>query len=229
MGVPDAALIGAAKARGQRLLGAATTVEEAIALEQAGVDAVVASGSDAGGHRGSFLRSVETSLVGTFSLVPQVRSAIGVPLVAAGGIADGRGVAAALTLGADAVQVGTAFLASDESGASPAHKALLGQPRARVTRLTRGFTGRLARGIENELMVALEQDPEALLPYPRQHELTLPLRRAAGLAGRAEGLALWAGQNAASARREPALQVMKRLVEETDRVLAQPRLCPQKS
>ncbi|WP_437675759.1 NAD(P)H-dependent flavin oxidoreductase [Sorangium sp. So ce131] len=226
MGVPDRAILAAARARGIKTLGTATTVEEAAALADAGVDVVVASGSDAGGHRGSFLRPVEASLVGTMSLVPQVAAAVGVPVVAAGGIADGRGIAAALALGAEGVQIGSAFLATPESGAPAVHKELLGTPRARVTRLTRVFSGRHARGIENELMLALADHLDEILPYPAQNWLTSPLRRAAGAAGRADLLALWAGQNAASARRLPAAELLRTLVEETDHVLRDPRLRP---
>jgi nitronate monooxygenase len=226
MGVPDVAILRAAKVRGIKTVGTATTVEEAVAIADAGADAVVASGSDAGGHRGSFLRPVESSLVGTFSLVSQVRRAVSIPVVAAGGIADGHGIAAALALGAHGVQVGTAFLATHESGAPPVHKAKLGQPEARLTRLTRAFTGRHARGIENELMLALERHLDSILPYPLQHLFTLPLRREAGRAARAEGLALWAGQNAASARHLPAAELLRLLAAETDAVLAAPHLRP---
>jgi nitronate monooxygenase len=229
MGVPDVAILKEAKARGIKTIGTATTVDEAVAIADAGADAVVASGSDAGGHRGSFLRPVESSLVGTFSLVPQIRGAVGIPVVAAGGIAEGHGIAAALTLGAHAVQIGTAFLASHESGAPAVHKARLGQAGARATRLTRVFTGRHARGIENELMLALERDDAALLPYPFQHALTQPLRREAKRTGRAEGLALWAGQNAAAARHLPAAELLRLLVAETDQALSDARLAPRPS
>jgi nitronate monooxygenase len=226
MGVPDVAIMQALKARGIKTIGTATTVEEAVVIADAGADAVVASGSDAGGHRGSFLRPVESSLIGTFSLVPQIRRAVRIPVIAAGGVADGQGIAAALALGAHGVQIGTAFLATPESGAPPVHKARLGRPEARVTRLTRAFTGRYARGIENELMLALEQRLEAILPYPLQHLFTLPLRRAAARAGRVEGLALWAGQNAASARHLPAAELLRVLVTETDAVLSSASLRP---
>lgn len=224
MGVPDAALIEAAKARGIVTLATATTVEEALAIEAAGIDVVVASGSDAGGHRGSFQRSVDESLCGTFSLVPQVVRAVRVPVVAAGGIADGHGIAAALALGAEGAQVGSAFLATPESGAPDVHKALLGTPAARRTRLTRGFTGRYARGVVNELMAVLDQHDEDILPYPAQSWLTTTIRRAAATRGRAERLALWAGQNAASARQMPAAELLHRLIAETDAVLASPAL-----
>jgi nitronate monooxygenase len=225
MGVPDVAILREARRRGIHTLGTATTVEEAQLLEEAGTDVVIASGSDAGGHRGSFLRPVEESLVGTFSLVPQVVRAVQIPVVAAGGIADGAGVAAALALGAQGVQIGTAFLACSESPIAPAYRERLGRPDARRTRLTRAFSGRPARGIENELMRALERAGEPL-PYPWQNSLTAPLRRAASAANQSEWLSLWAGQNAASARGGSAMELLGTLVEETDRVLGAPRLAP---
>jgi nitronate monooxygenase len=226
MGVPDRAVIRDAARRGIRTIGTATTVDEAVAIEAAGIDAVVASGADAGGHRGSFLRPVEASLVGTMSLVPQVARAVRIPVIAAGGIADGRGIAASLALGAQAVQVGTAFLATPESGAPEAHKRVLGTPEARWTRLTRAITGRHARGVDNELMRTLEAHLADVLPYPAQSWVTGALRRAAGAAGADAWLALWAGQNASSARPMPAADLVRRLVDETDDVLRAPHLRP---
>ena len=219
MGIPDAAILREARQRGIRTIGAATTVEEAEALAAAGVDVITASGSDAGGHRGSFLRPVDSSQVGTMSLIPQLASAVRTPVIAAGGIADGRGVAAALALGAEGVQLGTAFLATPESGAPAVHRELLGTPRSRVTRLTRAFSGRHARGIENELMLELEKHPEDLLSFPAQNMLTTPLRRAAAGAGKRSMLALWAGQSAGLARQVPAAQLVETLVRETSEVL----------
>jgi nitronate monooxygenase len=219
MGVPERAIVDEIRRRGAKSIGTATTVEEAIALEAAGIDIVVASGSDAGGHRGSFLKSVERSLVGTMSLVPQIADAVTVPVVAAGGIVDGRGIAAALALDAEGVQIGTAFLATAESGAPAAHKSLLGTPRARTTRITRVFTGRHARGIENALMLGLEDHPDDIVSFPAQADLTLPLRQAAARVGRPEHLALWAGQAAALARPMGAADLLSVLVDETTRVL----------
>jgi len=218
-GVPDGALLAEARRRGIVTLGTATTVDEAVALERAGVDAVVASGSDAGGHRGAFLGAVEESIVGTFSLVPQVADAVGVPVIAAGGVADGRGVAAALALGADGVQIGTAFLACDESGASAAHREALAGPGARVTALTRAFTGRPARGIVNRFMRDVRAVEAALAPFPLQGFLTGPLRTAAAARGRAEYLSLWAGQAAALASRRPAADCLRAIVDGTERAL----------
>jgi nitronate monooxygenase len=226
MGIPDSAMLREAKKRGIKTIGTATTVEEAVLLAEAGADSVVASGSDAGGHRGSFLRPVEASLIGTMSLVPQVTSAISLPVIAAGGIADGRGVAATLALGAQGVQIGSAFLASTESGAPAVHKAMLGQAESRNTRLTRAITGRHARGIDNALMRSLEEFPEEILPYPAQHALTSALRKAASALGKPEAIALWAGQNAASARHMSAADVLLTLVHETNTALRSIRLTP---
>jgi nitronate monooxygenase len=227
MGVPDSSIVGEARRRGIKTIGTATTPDEAAALASAGIDAVVASGSDAGGHRGSFLRSAESSFTGTFSLIPQVARAVGVPVIAAGGISDGRGIAAALALGAEAVQLGTAFLATHESGAPAVHKKLLGTEAARWTRITRAFSGRHARGIENQLMRDLEAHPDEVLHYPAQNALTQPLRKRAAAQGEPEHLALWAGQNAATVRALSANELFSLLVEETNQALRAPRLAPE--
>ncbi|MFT3773297.1 MAG: nitronate monooxygenase family protein [Minicystis sp.] len=217
-GVPPAGVIAEAHARGIAVVGTAITVDEALALDRAGVDVIVASGTDAGGHRGAFLAPVEESLVGTFSLVPQVVDAVSVPVVAAGGIADGRGVAAAFALGASGVQIGTAFLASHESAAPAVHKALLGEPASRRTALTRVFSGRMARGIVNRFMTDMRAQEPAVPPYPLQNWLMSTIRKAAA-ADRSEYLALWAGQSAALAKRRPAEEVLRAIVADTDRVL----------
>jgi nitronate monooxygenase len=177
-------------------IGTATTPEEGAALQEAGVDAIVASGFEAGGHRGSFLRAAEDSLTGTFSLVPQIVDRVNLPVIAAGGIADARGVIAALALGAEAVQIGTAFLACEESGAGVLHREALRGRRAGHTALTKGFTGRLARGIHNRLIEELNEPGTEILPYPLQRGLVRSLSLAAEAAGRSDLLPLWAGQSA---------------------------------
>jgi nitronate monooxygenase len=194
-GVPPREILDECRAKRIVAIGTATTPDEAAALQNAGVDAIVASGFEAGGHRGSFLRSAENSLTGTFSLVPQIVDIVDVPVIAAGGIGDARGVLAALALGADAVQLGTAFLACEESGASRLHReALLGK-HAGCTALTRGFTGRLARGIRNRLMEELNRTGTEILPYPLQRGVVRNLSIAAEAAGRVDLVALWAGQS----------------------------------
>lgn len=194
-GVPSAAVLDAAHHRGIRVIGAATTVEEAIALDVAGVDVIVATGFEAAGHRVSFLRAAEDSLVGIFALVPQVVDAVSVPVIAAGGIADRRGVAAALALGADGVQVGTAFLRTRQSGAIDAYRQALATVGEVGTVLTRAMSGRLARGIANDA-VAMIEDSGIIAPFPAQNWLTAKFRVEAAARGRSDLMSLWAGQAA---------------------------------
>jgi nitronate monooxygenase len=196
VGIPPREILEECRTKGIVTIGAATTPDEAAVLQEAGVDAIVASGFEAGGHRGSFLRSAEDSLTGTFSLVPQIVDIVDVPVIAAGGIADARGVIAALALGAEAVQMGTAFLACGESGASVLHREALRGRRAGHTALTKGFTGRLTRGIHNRLMEELNKPGTEILPYPLQRGLVRSLSLAAEAAGRSDLLPLWAGQSA---------------------------------
>lgn len=218
LGILPPEAIAAIKRRGLFLAGSATTVEEALALERAGVDAVIAQGAEAGGHRGTFLGEFETGLVGIMSLVPQVRDAVRVPVIASGGIMDGRGIAAALALGAEAVQMGTAFLTCDESGIPAAYKEAILGAREHETRVTRAFSGRPARGIVNRFMTEVERgaSDDAILPFPLQNALTRPLRAAAAQQGKAEYLSLWAGQGVRMARRQPARALVERLARETD-------------
>jgi nitronate monooxygenase len=214
-GLLPAGAIASIKARGMFLLGTATTVEEALALERAGADAVVVQGSEAGGHRGTFAVDVRAGMVGTIALVPQVADAVRVPVVASGGIMDGRGIAAALALGAAAVQMGTAFLTCEEAGVPDAYKQAILGAREDGTRLTRAFSGRHARGIVNRFMTEVDADPAAILPFPLQNALTRPLRAEAAKQGRAEFLSLWAGQGVRLARRQPAAELIARLAKET--------------
>lgn len=204
---------------GAVVLGTATSVREARALEAAGCHAVVAQGGEAGGHRGTFLGPLERGLAGTLALVPQIVDAVKLPVVAAGGIMDGRGIAAALALGAQAVSLGTAFLACPESGASRAYKeAILAPADDDPTTLTRAFSGRLARGLRNRFTEEMERGP--VLPFPLQNALTQDLRREAAKAGKAELLALWAGQAVGLARARPAGDLVRDLVRETEEAVA---------
>jgi nitronate monooxygenase len=213
-GIPPREILEECRRKGIVTIGGATTPDEASSLQEASVDAIVASGFEAGGHRGSFLRAAEDSLMGTLSLVPQVVDVVEVPVIAAGGIADARGVIAALALGAEAVQLGTAFLPSAESGAGRLHREALVRKRAGHTALTKGFTGRIARGIRNRLMDELNREGIEILPYPLQRGLVGNLSRAAEAAGRSDLLPMWAGQSANLVTSASVTDFLKVLVEE---------------
>jgi nitronate monooxygenase len=212
-GVPPRDVLDECRRKGIVTIGTSTTPEEAALLADAGVDAVVASGFEAGGHRGSFLRTAEDSLTGTMSLVPRVVDAVDVPVIAAGGIADARGIIAALALGAEAVQIGTAFLACEESGASRLHREALLGPDAGHTGLTRRFTGRLARGICNRLLDELNRNGAESLPYPLQRGLVSKLTAAAEAAERSDLMPLWAGQSAGLSGCTDVVSFLTSLVE----------------
>jgi nitronate monooxygenase len=218
-GLPSRAVIDECRARGIVTMATITTIDEAIAAEQAGVDVIVASGFEAGGHRISFLRPAEESLIGTVALIPAVVDRVTLPVIAAGGIADGRGVAAALTLGAAGVQIGTAFLACEESGAPPIHRERLFSDSAKHTGLTRAFTGRLARGLRNTLMTAGDE-MTARLPYPAQGWFASSFRKAAIEQGRWDLMSLWAGQAAPLLKHRQARELLAALVRETESALS---------
>jgi nitronate monooxygenase len=210
-GLPSAPLLARVKAWGAKVLSTATTVDEALWLEARGVDAVIAQGIEAGGHRGMFLSDDLTTQVGTMALVPQVVRAVKVPVIAAGGIADARGVAAALALGAAGVQVGTAYLLCPEASTSPVHRAALMSPQARHTALTNVFTGRPARSIVNRFM--REQGPmSALAPaFPLAAPAVAPLRARAERQGSGDYSPLWAGQNTTGCKAIPAADLTREL------------------
>ena len=194
-GVPPIEVIQECNLKNITTIAAATTADEARVLQAAGIELIVASGFEGGGHRGSFLRSPEHSLIGGLSLIPQVVDAVSVPVIAAGGIADGRGFLAAMVLGAQAVQIGTAFLLCTGSGIGGAYRAALQSEPAKETDLTRAFTGRLARGIRNRLMDELAHtDPP--LPFPLQHHLIQTVARPASMQEKCEWMTIWAGQSA---------------------------------
>jgi nitronate monooxygenase len=209
-GVPSEALIAQAHDRGIRVIGTATTVAEAVALAEGGVDAVVATGAEAAGHRVSFLRAAEESLVGTFPLVPQVVDAVEVPVIAAGGISDRRGVAAAFALGAQGAQIGTAFLATAESAVTDAHREAIRRTAADETVLTRAMSGRLARGVRNRAVRAIEAGG-TIAPFPMQNWLTGKFRAAAGQQNLGELQSLWMGQAAPLVHLETAGEVFAEL------------------
>jgi nitronate monooxygenase len=186
--------VAALRAVGTLVVGTATTVAEARAWADVGADAICAQGAEAGGHRGTFLADVEDSLVGTMSLVPLVRQATGLPVIAAGGIMDGPGVAAALALGAVAAQMGAAFLLSDQSAISAAWRRAIEAAPDDPTRLTRAFSGRFARGIENRFMREMRPVEREVPAYPVQNRLTQALRAGAAKQDDPEAISLWAGQ-----------------------------------
>ncbi len=211
-GIPSAAILEECRRRNIVTIGAATTVAEGRALAAAGIDMVLATGCEAGGHRPSFLRPAEDSLVGTLALVPQMVDAVDIPVIAAGGIADGRGVAAALALGAQGVQVGTAFLACEESGAPSRHRERLLSGEAELTTLSRAFTGRLARFIPNDYLAAIEAAETELLPFPIQSWFAGHIKRAAADQQNPAYMALYAGQSAPLLRHRNAEALMTSLI-----------------
>jgi nitronate monooxygenase len=196
-------------------VGAATTLDEAIALEQTGVDMIIASGFEAGGHRPSFMAAAEASTTGTFVLVQLLKEKIKTPIIAAGGIANGRGIAAALTLGADAAQIGTAFLATEESNALPIHKEMLFSNAAKYTTLSRAFTGRLGRGITSRIAKELSGKENQFLPFPLQTTFMSSLRKAALDKQKWDMVLFWGGQIAPVLKHRQAKQLMDSLIEET--------------
>jgi nitronate monooxygenase len=198
------------KKRGLLVAGTATTVAEARALEEIGVDAVIAQGSEAGGHRGTFATSFEAGMIGSLALVPQIADAVAVPVIASGGIMDGRGIAAAMMLGACAAQMGTAFLCCNEAGVPAAYREAMLQATEEQTGITRAFSGRPARGIENRVMRDYQKAEDTILPFPWQNALTRPLRTEAAKQQRADYLSLWAGQGLRLLRQGSAAELIAR-------------------
>ncbi|MFG3088105.1 nitronate monooxygenase [Streptomyces antibioticus] len=213
-GVPGAEALAALRRAGTLTLVTATTAEEALAAERAGADAVIVQGLEAGGHQGTHRDVPENdgSGIGLLALIAQVREAVSLPLVAAGGLMRGSQIAAVLAAGASAAQLGTAFLATPESGAHAVHKQALTDPLYVRTELTRAFSGRPARGLVNRFL--REHGPYAPAAYPEVHHLTAPLRKAAAKAGDPQGMALWAGQGHRLARELPAAELMEVLMAE---------------
>ncbi len=210
-GLPSDDLLERVRSWGAKIISSATTVDEAIWLASRGVDAVIAQGLEAGGHRGMFLTSDISTQVGTFALLPQIVRAVHVPVIAAGGIVDARGVAAAMALGAAGVQAGTAYLCCTESTTSPVHRAALQSSAAHHTALTRLFSGAPARGIVNRLMRELEPMSDSAPAFPLATARIAPLRAHAEMLGRGDFSPLWSGQNARACREVPAAQVTSEL------------------
>jgi nitronate monooxygenase len=217
-GIPPVEILNEVRKLGIKTVGAATTLDEALALEEAKVDAIVAAGFEAGGHRPSFLRPAPDSLTGTFTLIQQLKAQIKTPVIAAGGIADGKGIAAALTLGADAVQLGTAFIITDESDASPLHKATLLSDGSKYTVLSKSLTGRMGRLISNRISEEIKYESE-VLPFPLQTLLMRPLREAATAQGKTDMINFWSGQNGIKLKHTKAAELMQALITETGQIL----------
>ena len=218
-GLPTDDAFKAIKAAGLFTLSSATNVAEARELEARGIDAVIAQGFEAGGHRGTFSEPYERGHVGTLALVPQVVDAVSIPVIAAGGIGDGRGIAAALALGASAVQLGTAFLTCPESAAHPLYRRALNEARDDQTRITHAFSGRPARGLENRYLLEMAGHEARYPDFPILNTLTGPLRKASAKENNPDFLSLWSGQSAAMSRNMPACELIQLLVTETESVL----------
>lgn len=214
-GIPSADILEQSRKRGILTVGAATTLDEALLQEAAGVDMIIASGFEAGGHRPSFLASAESSVTGTFVLLQLIREKVKTPVIAAGGIATGKGVAAALALGASAAQVGTAFLATDESNALPIHRQMLFSDAAKYTTLSRAYTGRLGRGLTSRIAKELLGHEGSILPFPLQTTLMSGLRKAALDQQKWDMILFWGGQIAPILKHTKAKTLMASLVEET--------------
>ncbi|WP_313201905.1 nitronate monooxygenase [Pseudomonas sp.] len=217
-GLPHSALLQRVKATGAKVLSSATTVEEAQWLEANGCDAIIAMGYEAGGHRGMFLSDDLTSQIGTFALVPQIADAVRLPVIAAGGIGDHRGLVAALALGASAVQIGTAYLFCPEAKVSPAHRRALDTAAASDTALTNLFTGRPARGINNRIMRELGPMSELAPRFPLAGGALIPLRAITDAQGNSDFSNLWSGQALRLGRHMPAEQLTRQIA---DKALAQ--------
>ncbi len=213
-GILDAVQVERLHAAGILAIGTVTTVEEARAWQAIGADAVIASGIEAGGHRGTFIGRQEDATLTARELWPAVVQAVSIPVIAAGGIMNGADIKAALALGAKAVQMGTAFLVTEESGIHPAYKQRLIDAEGQPTRLTRSFSGRYARGIENRFMRQMAASEAQVPPYPIQNALTGSIRAAAAKANDTELMSLWAGANVARARPMPAGRLVELLVSE---------------
>ena len=209
-GIPDKEVLTELKKQGSIIIGTATNVKEALELEESGVDIIVAQGSEAGGHRGTF-HEEESGLIGSMALIPQVADAIHTPVVAAGGIMDARGIAAAIALGAKGVQLGTAFLTCRESGAADIYKQTLLNSSEEETAFTKAFSGKLARGINNRFIKEMAHQPT--MPFPVQNDLTTAIRKKASMQKKPDFMSLWAGQGIRMAKETTVKQLMRELIE----------------
>lgn len=213
-GPPPEEAIRRMKNAGSTVMASATNLAEALELEAAGVDVIVAQGSEAGGHRGTYAMPMDQSLIGTAALVPLIADAVKVPVIAAGGIMDGRGIRAAMNLGASGVQMGTAFLACPENEIPDAYRQAVLSARGDMTAITRVFSGRPARAIQNRFMDEMTHHAESLLAFPLQMAYVGPLRKAGAEQSNPDLISMWAGQGVGLARALPAAELMRRLVTE---------------
>lgn len=216
-GIPTQEVIEELKLHNILLMGTATTVEEAIIVEKIGMDIVVVQGSEAGGHRGNFIRQSNDSLIGLMSLIPQVVDHVSVPVIAAGGIMDGRGLMASLCLGAKGVQMGTAFLTCIESGAHKVHKEGILHAKEDEIVLTRAFSGKWARGIKNRFITDMQNHEESLPDFPVQNTLTQRIRKASASQNNPEFMSLWSGQSPRLAKNLTVETLMKNIITEVKR------------
>lgn len=217
--IPPAEHMQALKAAGCVILGSATTVAEGQALEAAGFDAIVAQGQEAGGHRGTWMSAVEDAMVGTLALVPQMVDRVHIPVVAAGGVMDGRGLVASLALGAAGVQMGTAFLTCTESGAHPAHKQALLEVTEDGTAITWAYSGRGARAVRNRFVTEMAPHRDNFLPFPDQRSMVADVTQAAAKQSRTDLMQMWTGQGTRLLRRGTAAELVAAVMREAEETL----------
>jgi nitronate monooxygenase len=219
-GIPAEQWLKQFKAKNIVLIGTATNLAEAKLLEEKGIDIIAAQGSEAGGHRGTFIGKAKDSLFDITALTKSLIYNIKIPIIAAGGIMNAEGIVTALAAGAAGVQMGTAFLASPESGANPAFKELLANTEFDDTTLTTAFSGKLARGIKNKFIVRMQQHEQDILTYPMQNALTAPMRKAASAQNNTDFMSLWAGQHAYLTSGKPARELVQELNQQMSSLFA---------
>ncbi|MEH7014708.1 nitronate monooxygenase [Neobacillus niacini] len=217
-GIPSKEVITELKRNAIFLIGTATTVEEAVEVEKSGMDMVVVQGSEAGGHRGNFISQSQESLVGLMSLIPQVVDHVSIPVIAAGGIMDGRGLMASLCLGAKGVQMGTAFLTCIESGAHKVYKEAIMHAKEDQIVLTRAFSGKWARGIKNKFITEMEKHEDLLPDFPVQNTLTQPIRKASSSQNNADYISLWSGQSPRLAKNQTVKNLLDTIITEAKKI-----------
>lgn len=218
-GLPDKKIIQQLKEKNVIVIGTATTVEEALANEAYGMDMVVMQGSEAGGHRGTFQGPTHEAMIGTTALIPQTVDRISIPVIAAGGIMDGRGVLSALILGADAAQMGSTFVTCEESGAKKQHKAAILQSETDNTVVTPVFSGKAARGIRNDFIAKMEQHQYDLPAYPLQNTLTKEIRSEAAQQNRPDMMSLWSGQNPGGMKQQSAGDMISSIIAQMEEMI----------